>query len=222
MARRSASVDAAVVGAGSAALGGLVLFPFGLGPVGAILAGANGVLSGWRGIYDWRRAPGWAGAALDATWGLVDVTAARGDALKPPVIPATSPSSAAGRDGTCTATASRPASGSPSPSAIPLNNARDIDDESRRKLIERHEGLHVWQQRWFGPLFPLVYGLWMIAASHRSARTRCSSVIGKRGRSSSNATCTTTTPSSTGLTRQMTRGHPARMTRLIAEGRKPA
>ena len=46
-----------------------------------------------------------------------------------------------------------------------ITNARDIEDESRRKLIERHEGLHVWQQRWFGPLFPLVYGLWMVGGA---------------------------------------------------------
>ncbi len=37
---------------------------------------------------------------------------------------------------------------------------RGDDMASHRNLIERHEGLHVWQQRWFGPLHPLVYVVW--------------------------------------------------------------
>ena len=60
-----------------------------------------------------------------------------------------------------------------------ITNAGDVERPRRRSLVERHEGLHVWQQRWFGPIFPLVYGTWMIggaltgvgrlAASPRSA-----------------------------------------------------
>ncbi len=37
---------------------------------------------------------------------------------------------------------------------------RDEPLENRHNLIERHEGLHIWQQRWFGPLHPLIYVVW--------------------------------------------------------------
>ena len=81
-----------------------------------------------------------------------------------------------------------------------ITNARDIEDESRRQLIERHEGLHVWQQRWFGPLFPLVYGLWMVGGAVTGSVVWMFHRDRKRGRSSSNGTRTTTTRSSTGPT----------------------
>jgi hypothetical protein len=32
-------------------------------------------------------------------------------------------------------------------------------------IVERHEDLHVWQSRWFGPLFPLTYGAWLVAGA---------------------------------------------------------
>ena len=32
-------------------------------------APANGAISGWRGIYRWRRASGWLAVLLDSTWG---------------------------------------------------------------------------------------------------------------------------------------------------------
>jgi hypothetical protein len=35
----------------------------------------------------------------------------------------------------------------------------------RRSVIDVHENLHVWQARWFGPLYPLIYGVWTIAGS---------------------------------------------------------
>ena len=73
--RPAASIgEAAAVGVGSALLGGLVLSPFGLAPVGAVIAGANGVISGWPGSTTGAALPGWAGAVLDATWGLVGIT----------------------------------------------------------------------------------------------------------------------------------------------------
>jgi hypothetical protein len=37
-----------------------------------------------------------------------------------------------------------------------MTNAR-----GRRDLVERHEALHVWQQRALGPAYPLLYGVWM-------------------------------------------------------------
>jgi hypothetical protein len=32
-------------------------------------------------------------------------------------------------------------------------------------VVDRHEDVHVWQTRWFGPLFPLVYGAWLVGGS---------------------------------------------------------
>ena len=29
-------------------------------------------------------------------------------------------------------------------------------------VVEVHEHVHVWQARWFGPLYPLVYGVWTV------------------------------------------------------------
>ncbi len=163
MARRSAAVEAAAAGVGSAALGGLVLYPFGLAPLGAVIAGANGVISGWRGIYDWRRGAGWAGAALDATWGMVGITGSlgvhlwnrfRGDAGYLPQL-----SVRQGRHVYRRGFSPRKKFAFTVGNTI--TNAGAIEDPRRRSLIEVHEGLHVWQQRWFGPIFPIVYGVWM-------------------------------------------------------------
>ena len=38
-------------------------------------------------------------------------------------------------------------------------------DTRRKHVVNRHEDVHVWQTRWFGPLFPLVYGIWWIVGS---------------------------------------------------------
>ena len=33
----------------------------------------------------------------------------------------------------------------------------------RRRLVTDHEDVHVWQGRWFGPLYPVLYVTWMVA-----------------------------------------------------------
>ena len=35
----------------------------------------------------------------------------------------------------------------------------------RQRLVTDHEDVHVWQGRWFGPLYPLLYGGWMVAGA---------------------------------------------------------
>jgi hypothetical protein len=167
VARGPVAVEAVAVGAGAAALGGLVLAPVGLAPVGAVIAGANGVISGWRGIYDWRHASGWVAAALDSTWGLVGTTGS----LAVHVV------SRVGRDADYLAELSARKSRhvyrygfSPRKRFAftvgnTITNARDIELSRRRALVERHEDLHVWQQRWFGPVFPVVYAAWMVGGA---------------------------------------------------------
>jgi hypothetical protein len=34
-----------------------------------------------------------------------------------------------------------------------------------RRVVEEHEHVHVWQARWFGPLYPMVYGLWTLVGA---------------------------------------------------------
>jgi hypothetical protein len=167
VARGPAALEAAAVGAGGAALGAVALWPLGLAPYGAAVGGANGALAGWRGIYDWRHASGWTGAVLDSTWGLVGVTgslvvhalsALRGD---PGYLPALS--RRRGRHVYRRGWAPRPRFAFTAGNTI--TQARDVERPQRRRLIERHEALHIWQQRWFGPVFPLVYGAWLVGGA---------------------------------------------------------
>lgn len=150
---------AAVFGA---ATGSLV----GLGIPAAVIAGANGAVSGWRGIYDWQRAPGLIAFVLDSTWSL--------------------PMTSAGLFANGVAAVQRDAGYVPELSerqnrhvhrrgfmprkgfAITLGNviggAGDIERARRRRLITDHEDVHCWQARWFGPLFPVLYVGWTVLA----------------------------------------------------------
>lgn len=140
-----------------------MLRPLALAPAGAAVAGVNGLVGGWRGVYDWRRARGWAAAVLDSTWGIVGTAAALGvHAL----------SHATGDPGYVDdlsrrknrhvyARGFRPRRRFAFTAGNVVTGAGDTSRRRRRELVERHEDLHVWQQRWFGPLFPLLYGGWM-------------------------------------------------------------
>jgi hypothetical protein len=44
-----------------------------------------------------------------------------------------------------------------------VSGAGDTSLSRRRKLVTDHEDVHVWQARWFGPFYPLLYGGWMVA-----------------------------------------------------------
>jgi hypothetical protein len=41
-----------------------------------------------------------------------------------------------------------------------VNGAGDVSRARRAKLVTDHEDVHVWQARWFGPLYPLLYVGW--------------------------------------------------------------
>jgi len=68
-------VEAVVTAAVGAALGRVVggLISPTLGWIAAGIAGANGLLSGWRQIYSWRNRDGLPAFVLDSTWGIVMV-----------------------------------------------------------------------------------------------------------------------------------------------------
>ncbi len=44
-----------------------------------------------------------------------------------------------------------------------VSGAGDTSLPRRRKLVTDHEDVHVWQARWFGPFYPLLYAGWMVA-----------------------------------------------------------
>ncbi len=142
-------------------------------PIPAAIAGiANGAISGWRWMYDWKK-NGVVALVLDSTWGLLGTTA--GLVLNLVNLPRES----AGYRFDLTyrqnhhvySAGVRLKRGY----AFTLGNvisgaagSIDFDDPEksagRRQFIKRHEALHVWQNRWFGPLYQIGYAGWLIGA----------------------------------------------------------
>ncbi len=134
---------------------------------GAAVGVVNGAISGLRQIYDWRCSDGFVAAVLDATWAL--------------------PMTAAGLFAHAVAGVTRRAGYVAELSerrnvhvyrrgfmprrgfAITLGNvisgAGEIERTSRRHLIVDHEYVHVWQARWLGPAYPLLYVGWSLFAA---------------------------------------------------------
>lgn len=149
----------AVFGAGAASV-------VGLAPLGAVVAGVNGAVSGWRGIYNWTCTPGVTAFVLDSTWSLPMTSAA---------LFANGVAAVQRDSGYAPELSERqnrhvhrrgfmPRKGF----AITLGNviggAGDVGRPRRRRLITDHENVHCWQARWFGPLFPVLYAGWMVLA----------------------------------------------------------
>jgi hypothetical protein len=132
--------------------------------VAAAIALFNGAISGWRGIYAWRTAPGYVAFVLDSTWSLV-MTSAGAFANVWGLIASGSdylPALSERKNVHVYRRGLMPRSGF----AITLGNviggACDVERESRGLLIEEHEVVHTWQARWLGPIFPILYGLWSL------------------------------------------------------------
>jgi hypothetical protein len=162
VARRASVLEAAAAGAGGAALGYVATRVIGAGMAGAIVGGTNGALSGWRGVYDWRHPRGAIGFVLDSTWGLVGVAAglvvhALSSRRSPGYVAALSRR----RGHHVYERGWSPRRGFAFTAGNVITGAGDPTDPRRQQLVERHEGLHVWQQRMFGPFFPVFDGAWM-------------------------------------------------------------
>jgi hypothetical protein len=132
--------------------------------IAAAIALVNGAISGWRGIYAWRTRQGYTGFVLDSTWSLVMTTAGVfanvwGIAEKDSDY---LPDLSERKNVHVYRRGLMPRSGF----AITLGNviggADEVERESRRLLIEEHEVVHVWQARWLGPIFPILYGSWSL------------------------------------------------------------
>lgn len=148
-----------VVGAGGALLGfvtGAWLHPV-LGVVMAVIGGLNGVVSGRRRIYRWDSLRGWVAFVLDSTWatlpvavGLLAHLAGKGYVAEM--------SEGRGHHVYRAGFTLKPGF------ALTVGNviagAGDVERARRARLIHDHEAVHVWQARWFGPLYLPLYGLW--------------------------------------------------------------
>ena len=43
-----------------------------------------------------------------------------------------------------------------------ISSAGDVSRARRRKLVTDHEAVHIWQARWFGPLYLVLYLAWTL------------------------------------------------------------
>lgn len=152
-----------------AALGGVFGFaagsPFGLaGPLSAVAA-LNGAVSGWRRIYDFGCSDGMVAFTLDSTWAAPMTLASLGSHVLGMLRgrPGYDPSLSMRQNRHVYRRGFVPRRGFAITIGNVVSGAGDTSLARRRRLVTDHENVHVWQARWFGPLYPLLYGGWMLA-----------------------------------------------------------
>ena len=168
-ARRSTTeriIEAVATTVFGALLAGAVWSLVDLAVPAAIVGGANGAIAGLRRIYRWRSVSGWLAFALDSTWALlttagafvahavVGVQRTRGNYVTDLSERQNRHVYARGytlRRGFMLTVGNVINGAGPNPR-----------NEFRRHVVDDHENVHVWQARWFGPIFPLVYGAWWL------------------------------------------------------------
>ena len=155
--------EAAAVGAAGAALGAGTGALVGLAGPAAVVAATNGVIAGYRQIYDWRSHKGRVAFVLDSTWALVTTSAGLVSQLIGRLSRSRYDESLSQRSNrhvfekgfvvrrNFAVTVGNVVSG-----------AGDTTDERRRSLVTDHEEVHIWQSRMMGPLFPVIYLGWMV------------------------------------------------------------
>jgi hypothetical protein len=128
----------------------------------AIVGGLNGAIGGARRIYRWRSLGGVVAFALDSTWSLI--TSAAALVVHVVALAQRTPGNYVGslserrerhvyvrgltfRSGFLTTVG---------------NVVSGAGRSGRSRVVEAHEHVHVWQARWFGPLYPLIYGVWTV------------------------------------------------------------
>jgi hypothetical protein len=160
-------IEAAAVGALGAAFGAAVGVPLGLAAPFAVVGGVNGAITGWRRVYDWSCSTGVVAFVLDSTWAL-PMTAA---GLASQALGALRGRS--GYDPTLSRRSNRMVfrrgfvarRGFVITIGNVVSGAGDTSEPRRRRLVTDHEHVHVWQARWFGPAYPLLYGVWMLGGA---------------------------------------------------------
>jgi hypothetical protein len=167
------SIEGLVVASVGAAIAATAL-PRRLRFWGAVVAAANGWVAGYRGTYDWSRPAGVAAFVVDSSWSLTGT--ASGLALSAAQLVARDPgyrqqlSRRRNRQVYAGGVRMKPDFALTAGQVISNAAGRvGIDGDGsaatrRRRFVTGHEELHVWQQRAFGPLYPLIYGSWAMGA----------------------------------------------------------
>lgn len=163
----TAALEAAATGAAGGALGGVALSSVGLAWPGAVVGVLNGALGGWRGTYSWRRPTGHLAFVLDSTWAFPSTTAA--------LVTHAVAAAQRGRGGYVAGLSGRAnrhvyARGFRVRTGFLITIGNTVHgagehaatSERRRRIVTDHEDVHVWQGRWFGPLYPVLYGGWLL------------------------------------------------------------
>ena len=159
------AIEAVATAAAGGALAGASWSLIGLGWPAAAIGAANGAISGARGTYGWRSLTGSLGFALDSTWALPMTTAA----LAAHAVAACQ----GGRSGYISRLSARAnrhvysrglrmRRGFAITVGNVVNGAGDVTSARRERLVTDHEDVHIWQARWFGPLYPVLYVGWTV------------------------------------------------------------
>jgi hypothetical protein len=165
-------VEAISAGAAGAAIGGAFgARVFGLGVPLAVVAGANGAISGWRGVYDWKAPKGVTAFVLDSTWaGLTTAAGVVANAVG--ILQSDSGYAAALSERQNRHVYSRGMQlrkGFATTFGNGVAGAGDLSRPRRSKLVTDHENVHAWQARWFGPAYPALYGGWLAGGAAAGA-----------------------------------------------------
>ena len=156
------AVEALVVGAAGSAIAGTAAATVGVASAGVVVGGCNGLISGWRRIYDWRCSTGLAAFVLDSSWALPSTAGAQVTHL---IAAATGAHHVADmsirRNRHVYARGFTPRRGFAVTIGNTISGAGDTATERRRHLVDHHEEVHVWQARLLGPIFPVAYLGWI-------------------------------------------------------------
>jgi RHS repeat-associated protein len=133
------------------------------GPFGALMGGMNGLFSGIHGIYDWGSVDGWFAFLSDSTWGLIGTTLGN-------VVHVINLFGNTGYREDLSRRQNRHVyeggfylkEGFTFTQGNVISNAGQNGRGINASFIANHEELHVWQQRFFGPLFQITYIVWGI------------------------------------------------------------
>lgn len=158
--------EALATATAGAVLAGTVGSLVGLAIPAAAIGGLNGLISGWRGVYDWRTAKGMGAFALDSTWALGTTSAAIVSHAAAAILGSSGYSEALSRrhNRHVYARGFQPRRGFATTLGNVVNGAGDLSRPRRAKLVTDHEDVHVWQARAFGPLYPTLYLGWLVGA----------------------------------------------------------